>query len=144
MNKISVDLLGANQLIELKGLESNGKIQKMLTNQIAQSSERFTPFQQGVLTHSEFQDPKGEYIEYNTPYARYLWHGKLMVDPISGKGASYSQEYGFWSRPGVQKELTNIDLKYSGAPIRGPKWVLRAWETDGAQIIRNLEKVVNK
>ena len=141
---IKFDLASANQIIKNRGLATGGVIQKKFTNEIASSSERFIPHLQGVLAGSAFIPTSGEYLEYNTPYARYLWHGKLMVDPITGKGAFFSQEHGFWSRKGVQKVLTETDLNFSGGPIRGPKWTLRAWDVDGSQILRGIERELNK
>lgn len=43
----------------------------------------------------------------------------ILVDSITGKGAFYSEGYSFWSRPGVAKVETNIDLNYQNG--RGPK-----------------------
>ena len=64
---------------------------------------------------------EGTAIEYNTPYARYHWFGKLMIG----------------SKP---KTLTNIDMNYRGAPMRGPKWVERAWANNMEAIIRAVER----
>ena len=64
-------------------------------------------------------------VRYVTPYARYHYYGKLMVDPKYQKGAFYSIDYGYWSRPNVKKQLTNKDMTYEGAPNRGPLWFER-------------------
>lgn len=48
---------------------------------------------------------RGEVYYYppESDYGHYLYEGIKYVDPITGKGAFYSPEYGFWSRPGVKK-----------------------------------------
>ena len=56
--------------------------------------------------------------------------GKLYVDPITGKGAFYDKDYGFWSRPGVPKVPTNIPLNYSKEqnPLATSHWEVPAFE----------------
>lgn len=145
MKAPKVDLSSASDIAKKYGLAPGGRIQKMLNVQIATSSDRFVPFMQGMLKTSAYPLPaSGTYIEWRTPYAQYLWYGKVMVDPITKKAAMFSENYGFWSRPNIQKELSERDLKFSGAPVRGPKWALRAWDTDKDQILANLEKEVGR
>lgn len=61
------------------------------------------------------QSTRGEVWIYDPEleYSHYQYVGKKYVDPITGKGAFYSPEYGFWSRPGVPKVPTDIPLVYS-------------------------------
>ena len=77
--------------------------------------------------HSEPLMEKGELV-YPGPYAHYLWEGMLYVDPEYGKGAFFSEDYGFWSRPGVAKVPTDIRLKFNqeANPNAGRRWVERA------------------
>lgn len=58
---------------------------------------------------------RGEVYLYppNSDYGHYQYEGELYVDPITGKGAFYSPEYGFWSRPGVTKIPSGRPLNYS-------------------------------
>lgn len=46
------------------------------------------------------------------PHGHYQLVGIMYADPKTGKGAFYSPEYGFWSRPGVEKVPTNRLLQY--------------------------------
>lgn len=100
-----------------KAVEIPESVQKMFANELLKLSDPYTPFASGVLKDSGRVTEGGKAIEYNTPYANYLYHGKLMVDPKTRKGAFYSPDYGFWSRPGVPKELTDRDLQFQGAPL---------------------------
>lgn len=55
-----------------------------------------------------------DYIDYISPYARYQYYGKLMVDPKYNIGAFYDPKTNrFWSRRGVKKVLTDRDLHYT-------------------------------
>ena len=77
--------------------------------------------------HSEQTMAMGELV-YPGPFAHYLWEGVLYVDPEYGKGAFFSEEYGFWSRPGVTKVPTNKPLEFTqeSNPDAGPRWTERA------------------
>lgn len=139
-----IDMSNADEILQKHGLAPGGRIQKMLTNEIIKISDPYVPFATGILKNTAMMSHDGTSIFYNAPYARYLWYGKLMVDPITKKGAFFKEGYGFWSRPGVTKELTDRPLQYQGAPQRGSKWVEIAWEKNGNQILSNLERLVNK
>lgn len=125
------------------GVNPGGFAQKFFANEIVKLSDPYVPFKQGVLKNTVVISPDATYIEYVAPYARYHWYGKLMVDPITKKGAFFSPDYGFWSRKGVPKELTDRDMSYIGAPQRGPKWVERMWQSDGKQICASVERLIN-
>lgn len=144
ITKYQIDMTKVDEIIKKKGLAPGGKIQKMLTNEVKNISDPYVPFSSGPLKNLIYIPPSATYYEYVQPYARYHWYGKLMVDPITGKGAFFSEDYGFWSRPKTQKVLTDRDLQYQGAPQRGPKWTERAWAQHGQQVIANLEKELNR
>lgn len=141
---VKIDISDINKIIEKHGLAPGGDVQKFVTNEILRISQPYTPFRSGILSGTAYIEPDGTAINYVVPYARYLWYGKLMVDPITKKGAFHSPTYGFWSRPKVQKELTDKDLKYQGAPLRGPKWVERAYIDNKDAIITGTEKFANR
>lgn len=122
---ISIDLSDVRAAVQ--SFEPNGSTQKYFTNELLRLSDDYTPSDSTMLRTLAKVVPDGTAIEYDTPYARYMWYGKLMVDPITGKGAFHNDEYGFWSRPNTSKVLTDTDLNYQGAPMRGSHWVERAY-----------------
>ena len=127
----------------LTGLQPYSKGRLFLMNEIIRLSDDYTPFDTGVLKNNITKSPSGKWFEYNTPYARYLWYGKLMVDPITKKGAFHDPKTGrFWSRPNTPKELTDRDLKFRFAPKRGAHWVERMWADHGNTIIDSVERFV--
>lgn len=138
--KLNID--AANKILSRHGLDQEGNVQVFFTNEVFRASAPYTPFDNGVLSGTAVLMPAG--FTYIVPYARYLWEGKLMVDPLYKIGAFYDPVYGFWSRPGIQKELTNKDLKFKGAPMRGSKWVERAWIDNKATIIDSTQKFIDK
>lgn len=131
-------------MLKDKGLLPGGDIQKFLTNEVIRISDPYVPMDTGILKNQVSVAQDATYYDYISPYARYHWYGKLMVDPITKKGAFFNPNYGFWSRPGVPKELTDKDMNYRGAPMRGPKWTMRAWADNKNQVISNIERKLNK
>lgn len=141
--EIDLKLSAWGHVLYKHGLEEDGPVQAFFTNELLRASAPYTPFgETGLLLKTAILRPST--IVYVMPYSRYLWEGKLMVDPITKKGAFYSPDYGFWSRPGVQKELTNRPLNFRGAPLRGPRWVERAWIDNKQQILDSTQKFVDR
>lgn len=69
------------------------------------------------------------------PYGHYQWAGILYADPITGKGAFYNPEYGFWSRPGVEKVKTNRLLAYTD-PNAKRDWLRYAAEHHREDVVK--------
>jgi len=134
------DILRKGSLI----LERGGPLQMFVDSTALNGVAPYVPMGIGILSksatlHTEIGSGA---IIWKTPYARYLWYGKLMVDPVTKKGAFYDPTYGFWSRRGVQKELTDRDLVFDQRrhPLAGPKWALRY----KADHLRDLSEAVQK
>ncbi len=145
MKNLTVKLkMNDTQKILLKrGLDKNGKVQKFFTETVYKESAPYTPFRSGNLGKRANMEIGDNYLKYNSPYARYLWYGKLMVDPITRKGCFYDPVSGeMWSRPNVQKVLTDKDLEFQGAPKRGAFWVDRMFKDKGDKIVRITAKMV--
>lgn len=141
MFTVKVNISDTDTILTKHGLEPGGRVQRFITNEIMRLSNPYVPNDgAGILASSARISNEGDAIIYATPYARYHWYGKLMVDPKTGKGAFYKEGYGFWSRKGVQKVLTDRDMKYQGAPLRGPRWVERAWLDNKQSIIKATEQ----
>lgn len=120
------------------------KAQRFFANELMRLSNDYVPFDTGVLSASARVSANGDAIIYETPYAQYLWYGKLMVDPITGKGAFHNDTYGFWSRRDVQKQLTDRDLNYQGSPLRGSYWVQRCFNDNKEQLLNSTAEYIAK
>ncbi|MCM1200247.1 MAG: hypothetical protein NC548_31265 [Lachnospiraceae bacterium] len=77
-----------------------------------------------IKAFNETNGERGVIYAYNpngVPYGRYQHGGIMYADPQTGKGAFYSPNYGFWSRPGVEKVKTNRMLRYQNPDARN-RW----------------------
>lgn len=72
--------------------------------QVAKDTEPYVPMLTGSLKNRT--QVKDNTIIYPGPYARYLYYGKLMVDPETGSP---------WARKGVTKVLTDKNLVFNHA-----------------------------
>ena len=112
------------------------KAQVFVDNEVIKLSVPFVPKRDGILIRSALiatNIGSGEVI-YRTPYARYQYYGKLMVDPDTGSA---------WARPGVTKVLTNRDLNHAESP-RGRFWFEMMKEKHKLDILRGAKQIVKK
>lgn len=73
-----------------------------LAQQVATDTNPFVPALTGSLAGRA--TVKGSTIQYPGPYARYLYYGKVMVDPETG--STYAPK-------GATKTVTNKDLVFN-------------------------------
>lgn len=118
------------------GFGVNGEVQRFFTNDCAIHMDKFIPFDTGILRNLKVIG--FDYVDYLSPYAHYMFNGELYVDSITGKGAFYNPDYGFWSRPNIEKIASGIDLKYH-TPGTGAFWDKRMWSAEGKDVIRNTQ-----
>lgn len=116
---IKLQLNSDQEILLRRGLETDGRIQQMFTDEVYRASAKYTPFRTGTLQRNVEVGP--DYIHYLSPYARYLWYGKVMV----GK---------------PPKQRTDKDLEYNEAPTRGKEWTNRMWAERGDEIVKALAK----
>ena len=121
------------------GFGVNSEVQRLFTNECAREMNEFVPKDIGILRM--LIDIGYDYIEYQSPYAHYQYIGEKYVDPITLKGAFYSPDYGFWSRPNTEKIPSGIPLNYH-TPGTGNYWDKRMWTAKGEDIIKTIEKEI--
>ena len=123
--KFTVNSSGMEAVKEQLAL-GRSKAEQLVAQQVAKDTVPFVPALTGSLTQrTRVEDSK---VIYPGPYARFLYYGKLMVDPITG--SSYAPK-------GGTKVLTDKNLVFSKAmhPQAQAHW----FEASKAQ---NLEKWV--
>lgn len=106
--------------------------QDALDSKVWYDVQKYMPLDTGALrseTNVINQNERGRVFLYppQSEYGHYQYEGKLYVDPVYGKGAFYSPEYGFWSRPGVKKVPTDRSLTYS-QPNATSQWGETAYD----------------
>lgn len=68
----------------------------------------------------------GTVVAAAAPMGRFLYEGKVMVDPLTGSP---------WARAGAKKVVTDRDLKYSN-PKATPHWFDTAKKNHGASWVK--------
>jgi len=139
-------LLTDQEIIKLKGLGLNGRVQKFIDNECIKQMDPYTPNRDGFLIGAARIGTvigSGEIVQ-STPYARYQYYGEKYVDPVYNIGAFHDPKTGrFWSRPGVAKIPSGIPLKYSKAKNAkaGARWFERMKADHKNEILKGAIKV---
>jgi len=123
------------ELCRNRGIETTGRVQKFIDQEVIRLMDPYTPNFNGVLIKSATLGTKigsGE-IHQNAPYARYQYYGKLMVSSITGSA---------WSH-GESKVLTDKDLSYNTHKNSqaGAFWFERMKADKQEQILRGARKI---
>lgn len=84
--------------------KASTKAEHAVAVQAAKDTSPYVPFLTGSLNARTQVD--GGYVIYPGPYARYLYYGKLMVDPNTGSA---------WASEGVTKVTTDRNLVFTKA-----------------------------
>lgn len=99
-----------------------------IATQVMKDTSPYVPMRTGSLDQRTHVD--GNTVVYPGPYARYLYYGKLMVDPETGSA---------WASKGSSKVLTDKNLVFSTA---GHAKAQSHWfEASKAQNIEKWERV---
>ena len=123
--RIKLKMDPVNQIIEKKGLASNGDVQKYFTFEVNRRIGRYMPHLTGVLETKLKRVVSGNSIKIEGPYARYQYYGVVM------EGAP-------------PKHLTDRPLNYTTTfnTEAGPFWDRRLMQNEGSQIAANLQKFI--
>ena len=120
------------------GLQYGGPAHAFFTEECYKAMDKYVPYEFGDLRSNV--DVQTDKIVYESPYARYMYYGKKMV-MSNGKSAFYNPDYGFWSKKGEPKTLTDEDLIYHTAGT-GPYWDKVMWSAEGKDITRRVQRYV--
>ena len=143
--KANLILPGTNELMKSVGLNEGGKVQKYIDIFVFDHSEPYLPGYHLYRDSKTSNKPGSGEVVWHTPDANYLYEGKLMVDPISLKGAFFNPNYGFWSRPNTQKIMdpNGRNLTYHGGGLRGEHWFDRMIDNEMKDLLTGSQKIVN-
>lgn len=105
--------------------------QKWLDNEVLKLNAKYIPFQTGALNRSGIlgTTPGEGRIVYASPYARYLYYGKIMRD---------AEGRAFYGK--APKHVTDEDLHYHGEPQRGKLWFERMKAAHKEQLLKGIGK----
>lgn len=144
--KVKLQLPSAEQLIREKGLSRDGDVQKFHTKNVMQRIKRYMPYVSGAtykITVAQTDISKPEIVT-DTPYARYIFMGKKMIDPQINASGFLTPE-GWRSRRGSVKVLTSENLNYNRTknPAAGPRWDKAVVAAEGDAMVADLQRYIN-
>ena len=135
--KYSIVTGGVKLNVDLKRFEKQFEdAQYWLDTQIMNSMVPYMPMRDGnliKLTRARSASVAGTgkvYAAYGTPYGRFQYMGKVMVDEKTGSA---------WARKDARKVLTSKNLRYSKAGATA-KWFDTAKRQDGEAWIKGVKK----
>ena len=109
-SSVQIKMDNINKGLSKRGLTAKVVVQRVFTNECARYMDKYIPMSQGAGVHMKnMKNVEVDSVTYAGPYARYQWGGKVMIGP-------------------APKRVTNIDLKYNGAPVRGAHFEEKMWE----------------
>lgn len=82
------------------------KAQQDLGLVVLEDCKDYLPMRDGILVHNSYTEKGGRRVVFGTPYARYLYMGKVMIDPVTGSP---------WAREGAKKVVTDRPIVFSKA-----------------------------
>lgn len=133
----------ANEIIRDKGLAPGGDAQAFHTQNVLRRIKKYMPFLSGALykiTQIQTDIRKPEIVT-DAPQAKYLFYGKVMIDPKIN-AAGFMTPEGWRSRKGSIKVLTGRDLEYTKTknPAAGPRWDKALSAAEGAAMAADLQR----
>ena len=142
-----LEMNSVNQILKDKGLDAGGDAQKFHTANVLRRIKRYMPFVSGMtykvtVAQTDISRP---YIITDTPYAKYLFYGKVMVDPKL-RIAGFMTPEGWRSRKNVPKVRTSRDLQYNKTknPKAGPRWDRALSAAEGKAMAADLQRYLNR
>lgn len=145
--KVDVKLNPAEQIVRDKGFDPGGDVQMFHTQNVLRRIQKYMPNLTGLmikLTIAQTDIRKPEIVT-ETPGSKYLFYGKVMIDPKLGV-AGFMTPDGWRSRKFCKKVVTNRDLNYSRHknPKAGPRWDVAVSTNEGAAMAADLQRFVNR
>lgn len=124
---IKVKMNNTNKIIKDHGLDENGRVTEFLRDDVYRLYEPYVPRENGNL-YRQVTFPNSHSIKHISPCSHYHYKGKKAI------GAS---------RPkGVKRTISNEDMKYQGAPKRGPEWEKRMMNDRGKEVCKDVENFI--
>lgn len=135
------------KILQDKGLNATGDVQQFHTANVLKRIKRYMPFVSGMtykvtVAQTDISRP---YIITDTPYAKYLFYGKVMVDPKL-RIAGFMTPEGWRSRKNVPKIRTNRDLQYTKTKNRraGPRWDIAVSTHEGKAMAADAQRYIDR
>lgn len=127
------------EMIKDCGLDDGGIVQQHIDNFVLEQSEPYIPHKTGALIASgSFSTEIGSgQVIWNTPYAHYVYEGKLMVSPTTGSPFAKKYEEKVYAEPTKTLEY------HSGDSNRKDHWFDRMIIDKKEELIKECQAIVN-
>ena len=144
---VILTMKGLNELVRDKGLDKAGDVQSFHTQNVLRRIKKYMPFRTGAtykITVAQTDIHKPEIVT-DTPYGKYLFYGKVMIDPAINAAGFLTPE-GWRSRKGCVKVRTGRDLRYFNGKNRlaGARWDRALSAAEGPAMAADLQRYVNR
>ena len=144
---IKVNMVPVQKILDGLGVTAREDVQRFHTANVRRRIQKYMPYRSGaaiklMIVQSPVDDP---FIHVDAPFARMLYHGKVMVDPKT-KAAGFLTENGWRSRKNVKKVVSSRDIAYDKTknPQAGPLWDRRLVAAEGAAMQQDLQNYVDR
>ena len=144
---IKVNMVPVQKILDGLGVTARGDVQRFHTANVRRRIQKYMPYRSGaaiklMIVQSPVDDP---FIHVDAPFARMLYHGKVMVDPKT-KAAGFLTENGWRSRKNAKKVVSSRDIAYDKTknPQAGPLWDRRLVAAEGAAMQQDLQNYVDR
>lgn len=123
------------------GVSPRGKVAKFLTKKCAEHMDKYVPLDEGGLAYDN-RKIKTNKIIYQSPYAHYMYVGKVMGPNIP----FFEEGIITWRSPKKKpKHYTGKDINYSksqdrGHKYAGPYWDKRMWSAEKKEIMKEVRQ----
>ena len=141
------NMVPVQKILDGLGVTARGDVQRFHTANVSRRIQKYMPYRSGaamklMIVQSPVDDP---FIHVDAPFARMLYHGKVMVDPKT-KAAGFLTENGWRSRKNVKKVVSSRDIAYDKTknPQAGPLWDRRLVAAEGAAMQQDLQNYVDR
>lgn len=136
--KVKLNILPTEAILAKHGLQEGGPVQKLVDSETMRYMSDYMPRRQaGELEHMMILSTvvgSGR-IHIPGPYAHYLHEGILYVSPTTGSA---------WAKKDEIKVLTDRELTYAGAPMRGKKFFDRMKADHKDDILRAAQALIDR
>lgn len=144
-----LEMNSVGQILKDKGLNETGDVQQFHTANVLKRIKRYMPFVSGMtykVTVAQTDIKKPEIVT-DTPYAKFLFYGKVMIDPKL-RIAGFMTPEGWRSRKGSVKVLTSRNLSFERSRVKnpraGPRWDRALSANEGAAMAADLQRYLNR
>lgn len=148
VGRVAVNMKPIQQILKAKGLTADGDVQRFHTANVLRRIVKYMPYRTGAtIKLTVAQSPVGKpEIVTDAPYARFLYYGKLMVDPVTGAAGFLDEDGQRKSRRDVPKIKSDRPIKYTKAknPQAGPFWDRALVAAEGSAMQRELQAYVKR